>query len=180
MRPFVVGELSLFIRPEDNAVVDSSGVVYEIREAILAIPWVQARMYVSTSPHDYIVQARCPVTPWAVLSCAIARHPESYRAYWRGYRTANRYLDMDGRRYWRTSAGGPGGFVMMLNRSRLEDAEPPRRVDQGAKPAESWSGPPWELDGTPWPAWYVQGADGVFRYRMSLDPFRRRSGKPTA
>lgn len=178
MKPFVIGNLTLTVRAEDDQVVDSEGDVYEIREAILAIWWVEARMYVSTSPHEYIVQDRCPAMPWAVLSCAIARHPESYRAYWRGYKTANRYWELDGYRYWRTSAGGPGGFVMMLNRSRLEDAEAPRRVDQGARPAESWSGPPWEPDGTPYPAWYVQGEDGVYRYKRSLDPFRRRSRTP--
>ena len=59
-------------------------------------------------------------------------------AYFRGYQRPNRYWDFDGRRYWRTSSGGPGGVTHMLNRCLFSDAEPPRRVDQGAQPWHAW------------------------------------------
>jgi hypothetical protein len=67
-----------------------------------------------------------------ILDIAIAKHPDSYLAYFRGYQRPNRYWDFEGRRYWRTANGGPRGITHMLNRCLFSDAEPPRRVDQGA------------------------------------------------
>jgi hypothetical protein len=151
--------------------VDASGRPYSLADAIDEIPWITAKMY--PPPHQYVVFGRCPVEAWDVLATAIAKHPDSYLAYFRGYRRPMRYLDFAGRRYWRTASGGRGRVTHMLNRSSFEDAEPPRRVDEGATPAENWSGPPWEPDGTPWPNWWVPGEDGIYRYDARLDPFRR-------
>lgn len=125
--------------------------------------------------HQYVVQARCPGDEWAVLDTAIATSPDSYLAYFRGYQWPMRYWEFEGRRYWRTSNRERDGNVThMLNRCLFEDAEPPRRVDQGAMPITDWQGPPWELNGSEWPAWYVPDAGGVYRYRRELDPKRRR------
>ncbi len=61
--------------------------------------------------------------------------PDSFLAYFRGYQRPNRYWEApDGLRYWRTR--------FELNRCTLDSVEPPRRVDQGAKPIRDWVGPP--------------------------------------
>lgn len=57
---------------------------------------------------------RCPVVPWSV-DTAIAKHPDSYLAYFRGYQHPNRHWDLEGLRYWRTSNSGPGGVTHVLN-----------------------------------------------------------------
>ena len=159
--------------PDEMHVVDSDGEVFDIREAIDLIPWVNATMY--PPPHQYVVQRHCPAIPWMVLAMAIAKHPASYLAYFRGYAKPNRYLEIDGHRYWQTSAGNAGALVLMLNRATFESAEPPRRVDQGAKPAQNWIGPPWDVNGSPWPSWYTRGPDGRYHYNRALDPNRNRS-----
>ena len=153
-------------------IVASDGEVFDIRDAIARIPWVSATMY--PPPHQYVVRHRCPAIPWMVLATAISKHPTSYLAYFRGYAKPNRYLEIDGYRYWQTSAGGAGGLVLMLNRGTFESAEPPRRVDQGAKPAQNWIGPPWDVNGSAWPSWYTQGPDGQYHYNRALDPYRNR------
>lgn len=171
---FKAGDLRL--RVDGEHVISESGVLFDIREMIDAIPWVTAFMY--PPPHAYVVRDRCPAVPWQVLSVFVRHSPDSYLAYFRGYQRPNRYVELDGRRYWATSSGGPGGGVMMLNRGRFEDSEPPRRVDDGAQPILDWQGPPWELNGSPWPRWYERGPDGVYRYRRDLDPHRPKSRNP--
>jgi hypothetical protein len=113
-------------------------------------------------PHQYVVLGRCPVVSWDVLNSMIAQSPDSYLAYFRGYQRPTRYWDNreDGHRYWRTSSRGSwGGVTHMLNRARLDSTEPPRRVDEGARPIRPWIGP-WapngsglydRLDGRWWP-----------------------------
>jgi len=102
---------------------------------------VTARQY--PPPHQHVVQARCPAAEWALLDAAIATSPDSYLAYFRGYQWPMRYWEFEGRRYWRTSSRGPErGVTHMLNRCLFDDAEPPRRVDQGAAPITDWARPP--------------------------------------
>lgn len=156
----------------DGQIVSDDGQAYDVRESIESIPWVTATQY--PPPHQYVIRERCPAVAWSVLDAAIANHPDSYLAYFRGYQRPNRYWDFDGRRYWRTSNAGPGGVTHMLNRCLFSDAEPPRRVDQGAQPIPDWEGPPWELNGSPWPDWYVLGDDGKHHYRADLDPKGQR------
>lgn len=162
------------IRLVDGEFVDEAGNSHDLRAAIEEIPWVTAKMYAATAAHEYVVFGRCPILAWDVLATAIAKHPDSYLGFWRGYKRPMRYFEWDGRRYWRTASSRPGGITSMLNRARFEDAEPPRRLDEGATPAPSWSGPPWEPDGTPWPSWWVLGDDGVYHYNARLDPYRRK------
>ena len=62
------------------------------------------------------------------------------REYFRGYQSTNRYWDApDGLRYWR------GGFE--IDRGQPDDSGL-RRVDDGAKRATAWAGPPWAPDGS--------------------------------
>jgi hypothetical protein len=64
---------------------------------------------------------------------------DSFRAYFRGYQSANRYWDApDGLRYWRgryeIDRGQPDGSGLRL-------------VDEGAKPIKDWDGPPYAPNG---------------------------------
>ncbi len=69
----------------------------------------------------------------------LARNPDSFRAFFRGYPSANRYWDApDGLRYWR------GRFE--IDRGQPDDAGL-RRVDDGAKAAKVWDGPEFVPDG---------------------------------
>ena len=109
-----------------------------------------------------------------MLLTAIRYHPQAYNAYFRGYRSPMRYLELaDGRRYWRTVLYG----THMLNRCTLDSMEPPRRVDQGAKTIP-WEGPPWAPSGSCWPPGYEEVAPGRWVYNAGLDS--RRTYKCTA
>lgn len=131
-------------------VVDvETGDVHDLEEAIAATRWVTAVKY--PPPHQYAVLGRTPMLAWDVIATVIRHHPASYLAYFRGYQRPNRYLDLPGHRYWRTSSGGAGRRVThMINRCTYDSAEPPRRIDAGAVPID-WDGPPWDLYGSPWP-----------------------------
>ncbi len=157
----------LALHVEEGLVKGEDGRVYDVAAAIAAIPWVTA-LPSSGSPHQYAVDRRCPDEAWDVLTSLIAKHPDSYRAYHRGYARANRYLDIGAHRYWRTASSGYGGFTEMLNRCLLE-SDTPRRVDQGAKPADWAGGPAWLAYGAPWPpGWIVENGRRV--YHAELDP----------
>lgn len=102
--------------------------VIDIVEAIAELPWVDQTC--PLMPHQYAVLAKSPEWAWFALDAMVAKHPDSYRAYFRGYPTPNRYWEApDGLRYWRT-------FTTM-NRCTLDSVEP-RRVDQGAKLIKDW------------------------------------------
>jgi hypothetical protein len=148
------------LRAEGGGVASETGAIYGFAEAAAAIPWVTAKLY--RPAHEYVIYAKCPVVAWEVVSTAIARHPDSYLAFFRGYLRPNRYFEHDGRRYWRTSTGR----VHMLNRSRLEDSEPPRRVDEGAVAIDWAANPSFEYGGG-WPEWQVLGEDGWYRDRKT-------------
>ncbi len=173
-----VGEAPTEMRPvlrvENGQIVDDDGQVYVLREAIEHIPWVTAKKYAPR--HEYSILGRGPVLAWDVLACAIREHPDSYLGLFRGYLRAMRYLEIDDRRYWRTSSANPGGgLTSMLNRCLLTDVEPPRRVDQGAKPISDWQGPRWLPEGSAWPLWYpLNPRTNMHEYDAALDPFRRR------
>jgi hypothetical protein len=174
---FKAGNLRL--RVEGEQVISDDGQVYDVREAIAEIRWVAAFKY--PPAHSYAVRGRGPDAPWQVLSIFVRHSVDSYLAYFRGYQRPNRYVNLDGRRFWVTSSGGPKGGVTMLNSGRFEDAEPPRRVDEGGQPILDWQGPPWSLNGSPWPLWFQPGPDGRHVYVPALDPYRgrRRTGEET-
>jgi hypothetical protein len=92
-------------------------------------------------PHDYAHKFKSDPLAYAVVERMLkADNPESYKAYFRGYQSPNRYWDAaDGRRYWLTK--------FMINRCWPDSVEPLRRVDQGAKAITAWDGPPWAPDG---------------------------------
>jgi hypothetical protein len=102
-------------------------------------------------PHEYVVQGKSDPLQYAVLEAMVRPdNPESYRAYFRGYQSANRYWEApDGLRYWSTR--------FMLNRCEPDSVEPLRRVSQGARAIRDWDGPPWAPNGS---GIYQRAADG--------------------
>lgn len=103
-------------------------------EVIDLLPWVD--QLCQFMPHQYAVLRKSPEWAWYALDAAIRESPDSYRAYFRGYRSPNLYWHgPDGMRYWRTR--------FELNRCRSDSVDPLRRVDDGAVPATDWDGPPW-------------------------------------
>jgi hypothetical protein len=153
-------QLVLTENPDDFTVVDQvTGELFHMRDAVAKLPWrsnivppdaTPAQRRCHMPPHQYVAivglteeQNRAAV----VLEVILDNHPAAYLAYFRLYQSPMRYLEWEGRRYFRTKLG-PTWFV---NRARFEDAEPPRRVDEGARP----------IPKSQWGAkhnWYVQGA----------------------
>ncbi len=90
--------------------------------------------------HEYSIWGQGPEWAWNVLSSMLlGRNPDSFRAYFRGYQSANRYWDApDGLRYWRgrfeIDRGQPDGAGLRL-------------VEEGAKPTKDWDGPPYAPNG---------------------------------
>lgn len=128
----------------DFQIVDSrtvrgeDGREYGVLEAIAVLPWV--RQLCPVMPHEDAVVSKSPRWAWDVLNAMVkGSNPETYRAYFRGYQTPNRYWEApDGLRYWRTRE---------LNRCEPDSVEPMRLVDAGVKPITDWDGPPWAPNG---------------------------------
>lgn len=145
-------------RPKRNLEMNERGQVrdkdtgesYDLSVVAAGIPWVDFKDLASgMPPHQYVVLGKCDDTDWDVLAFAIAKHPEGYRAYFRGYQSPMRYWELgDGYRYWPSAIRG----VQMLNRCTLDSVEPPRRVDQGAKPIcwQEWGALYYCQQGTGW------------------------------
>ena len=124
---------------DSHTVRAEDGSEFDVIQAIGQLPWVDQTC--PLMPHQYAVLFKSPDLAWRVLDAMVRWNPLSYRAYFRGYSTPNRYWEApDGLRYWRTG--------MMLNRCTPESVEPPRRVDQDAKPIRNWEGPPWAPNGS--------------------------------
>jgi hypothetical protein len=143
--------LKLNLTFRDRQLFDAdTGELYDVAAVAARIPWVKFRgeTVPPTMPeHWYVVLGKCAELDWQLLAFAIAKHPDSYRAYFRGYQTATRYLELgDGYRYWRSKLHGSH----MLNRCTPDSCEPPRRVDQGARPETDWQGPAWWPKDLPW------------------------------
>ena len=114
-------------------------------------------------PHQYVVVNNLSPGEQDVcrmLEFVIDNHSESYLAYFRGYMTPTRYLEVDGLRYWRSRTR-----VWFVNRARLDSVEPPRRVDEGAKPIppEQWGAKyPYWPQGSGYGEWKRQQGRWVF------------------
>jgi hypothetical protein len=131
--------------PVGYAIVDPRTVrgpdaqAHDVLDAISSLTWTE--QLCPLMRHEYAIQQRSPRWAWDVLSTMLrAGNPDSFRAYFRGYQTANRYWDApDGLRYWR-------GNRFEIDRGQADDAGL-RRVAAGAKRADGWAGPPHAPDG---------------------------------
>ena len=124
---------------DSRTVRDQEGRDHDVLESINALPWVS--QLCPQMPHAYAHKFKSDPHAYAVVERMLkASNPDSYRAYFRGYQSPNRYWEApDGRRYWLT--------MFMINRCWPNSVEPLRRVDQGAKAITDWDGPPWAPNG---------------------------------
>ncbi len=118
---------------------DEDGHAHDVLAAMDRLPWV--RQLCPAMPHEYAHRDKSDPLDFAIVERMLkASNPESYRAYFRGYQSPNRYWEApDGRRYWLT--------MFMINRCWPDSVEPLRRVDQGAKAITDWDGPPYARNG---------------------------------
>jgi hypothetical protein len=122
-----------------DTVVDVDGLEHDVSEAIAALPWVD--QLCPLMPHQYAHQSKADPLAYGVVEHMLkAANPDTYRAYFRGSKSPNRYWDApDDQRYWLTR--------MMINRCWPDSVEPLRPVNDGAKPASVWDGPPYAPNG---------------------------------
>ena len=101
-------------------------------DAIGALPWTA--QLCPLMRHEYTIWEQGPEWAWNVLSAMLlARNPDSFRAYFRGYQSANRYWDApDGLRYWRGRVTG--------RRSRLIEYKGPEEAGRTAEQRTNASG----------------------------------------
>jgi len=113
-----------------GTVRDAGGRDHDVLEAIDNLPWVDQTC--PGMPHQYAHLRRSDRVDYGVVDTMLtAKNHETYRAYFRGLPTPLRYWEApDGQRYWLT--------MYMINRCLPDSVEPPRRVDEGAKPI------PWD------------------------------------
>ena len=137
--PRVVRAVTTLEIIDARTVRDQDGYDHDVLASTNALPWVQQTC--PQMPHEYAHKRRSDPLAYAVVERMLkASNPESYRAYFRGYQSPNRYWDApDDRRYWMTK--------FMINRCASDSVEPPRRVDEGAKAAAGWDGPAWAPSG---------------------------------
>jgi hypothetical protein len=145
----------------EKLVNSDTGEEYDLAAVAARLPWKKQggedRVYDPLQhipSHWYVVMGACDWADWDVLYFACTKHPLSYRGYFRGYLSPMQYLELgDGYRYWPSRLG-----VMMLNRCTLDSVEPPRRLDEGARPIKpkDWGAPPWLPQGSGWSESYLQ------------------------
>jgi hypothetical protein len=138
------------------AIAVDSGEVYEFDEAAARLPWrnnVLAPHEPRMPAHQYVVVQSAVLEDCRILEFIIDHHPETYSAYFRGYQHPTHYLEVGGLRYWRSSLNRR----WFVNRCRPDSCEPPRRVDQGARPI-----PPEEW-GAKYPSWPQGSGSGAER-----------------
>jgi hypothetical protein len=123
-----------FTYVDERTLQVEGGGSYDVLDAIEQLPWV--RQHCPFMPHEYAILGKSPEQAWYVVEAMIRLSPNAYRAFFRGYRSANRYWEApDGRRYWR------GRFE--IDRWDASDTEGLRRRDEGARAITDWDGPPY-------------------------------------
>ena len=112
--------MSRFEIIDERTVVDVDGARHDVFESVERLPWVD--QLCPLMPHQYAHLNRSEALAYHVVEHMLkAANPDTYRAYFRGYRSPNRYWDApDGQRYWLTR--------MMINRCRPDSVEPLRLV----------------------------------------------------
>jgi hypothetical protein len=113
--------------------------LHDVLDAVAELPWV--RQWCPFMPHEYAILGKSPEQSWYVVEAMIRLSPSAYRAFFRGYQSANRYWEApDGRRYWRSR--------FEIDRWDAADRSGLRRRDEGARAVKDWDGPPWAPNGS--------------------------------
>jgi hypothetical protein len=135
---------------DQRTLTDADGTRFDVLDAVQQLPWV--RQFCPFMPHEYAILRKSPEEAWYVVEAMVRLSPTSYRAFFRGYPSTNRYWDApDGGRYWRSR--------FELDRWDASDTEGLRRRDEGAHAIKDWDGPRWAPYGA---GYYFQSADGTW------------------
>lgn len=119
---------------DERTLRGDDGSSYDVLDAIGQLPWV--RQLCPFMPHEYAILRNSPEQAWYVVESMTRLSPNAYRAFFRGYQSANRYWEApDGQRYWRSR--------FELDRWSAADTEGLRRRDEGAHAIKDWRGPRW-------------------------------------
>jgi hypothetical protein len=110
-------------------------------------------------PHEYVVEAKLQSTEeretFEGLRHACEHHPSSWRAFFRAYKSKNKYLVVGSSRYWYSQIGA----ARMMNRcdrnSELENI----RGGQDARAIRNWSGSAYA-----WKSEYGLDCENLQRY----------------
>lgn len=123
---------------DEDTLRGPGGGTYSVAEAVGELPWT--RQWCPFMPHEYSILGKSPEQAWYVLEAMIRLSPRAYRAFFRGYQSANKYWEApDGRRYWRSK--------FEIDRWDSADTEGLRRRDEGAHAIKDWDGPRWAPNG---------------------------------
>ena len=123
---------------DEQTLADQAGCRHDVCDAIEQLPWT--RQWCPFMPHEYAILSRSPEEAWYLVEAMIRLSPTSYRAFFRGYKSANRYWEApDGRRYWRSR--------FEIDRWDAADTDGLRRRDEGAHAIKDWDGPAWAPNG---------------------------------
>jgi hypothetical protein len=143
---------------DERTLSGAGGTQFDVLDAVQQLPWVrQLRAFM---PHDYAIRRNSPEQAWYVVEAMIRMSPKSYRAFFRGYQSTNRYWHApDGRRYWRSR--------FELDRWDAWDTEGLRRRDAGAHAIKDWDGPRWAPNGA---GYYVRAPTGSGGQARSSSP----------
>jgi hypothetical protein len=81
-----------FVIVDARTVRAPDGRTYDVLDAIRELRWTA--QLCPLMRHEYAIQQQNPQQAWNVLSSMLlARNPQSFRAFFRGYKSANRYWD---------------------------------------------------------------------------------------
>lgn len=142
--------VSQFDYVDERTLRGDDGVTYDVLDAIEQLPWV--RQLCPFMPHEYAILRKSPEQAWYVVEAMTRLSPNTYRAFFRGYQSTNRYWPApDGQRYWR--------FRFELDRWDAADTTDLRRKDEGAHAIKDWHGPRWAPNG----GGYYEGSPGKWR-----------------
>jgi hypothetical protein len=129
-------------RIEGEHVVIGSGRKLSLEElGALAerLPWVAAQVFIMP-PHEYVVEGKLrddeARETFEALRHASAHHPSSWKAFFRAYRSKNRYLVIGDHRYWYTQIRA----ARMMNRCDRESELENTRGGPGDRAITKWSG----------------------------------------
>ena len=174
-------QLNLQIEGNYNIKDLDSGRLFEWSTVVSGLPWRHNQLAPHEPrmpPHEYVLRDWCEgeqAVLYEVAGFVIDSSPKSYDAYFRAYQGPMKYMEVGTEpgdfRYWRTSNLQPGGGMKhFLNRCHLDSVEPPRRVDQGAKPI------PLREWGTSEPYWPKGAGFGEWRHEQGQWVFYPVSG----
>jgi hypothetical protein len=143
-----MSERPVFDYVDERTVRGPDGTNRDVLKAIDELNWV--RQWCPFMPHQYAILGKSPEEAWYAVEAIIRLSPKSYRAFFRGHQSANRYWEAeDGRRYWRS--------FYELDRWDANDTTGLRRRDEGARAIKDWDGPANAPNGG---GYYIRGSDG--------------------